>query len=79
MPLPLSLYILVNPALLCKFNPGFELIHSDKPVLVAIYFTYNLSVENAEKSSKRLKGHKALDLARCVLYPEVLPRAKAWT
>lgn len=62
MPLPLSLYILVNPALLCKFNPVFEFIHSDKPVLVAIYFTYNLSVENAEKSSKRLKGHKALGL-----------------
>lgn len=67
MPLPLPLYVLVNPALLCKFNPVFELIHSDKPVLVAIYFTYNFSVENAEKSSKRLKGHKALDLARCVL------------
>lgn len=55
MPLPLPLYILVNPALLCKLNPAFEFIHSDKPILVAIYFTYNLSVENAEKSSKKLK------------------------
>lgn len=66
MPLPLPLYILVNPALLCKLNPAFEFIHSDKPILVVIYFTYNLSVENAEKSSKRLKNYRSLDIARSV-------------
>lgn len=78
MPLPLSLYILVNPALLCKFNPVFELIHSDKPVLVVIYFTYNLSVENAEKSSERLKG-QGPGLIRLRTLSQVLPRVKAWT